>query len=77
MPGLAVIAAVINDRKILFTKREDFEVWFLLGWLRETIYRHGSKFTAPETIKRASGIQFTIVPNINYRKTKYGPLHTL
>jgi ADP-ribose pyrophosphatase YjhB (NUDIX family) len=31
MPGLAVIIAVINDGKILLTKREDFEVWCLPG----------------------------------------------
>ena len=31
MPGLAVIVAVINDGKILLTKREDFEVWCLPG----------------------------------------------
>ena len=31
MPGLAVIVAVIQDAKILLTKREDFEVWCLPG----------------------------------------------
>jgi ADP-ribose pyrophosphatase YjhB (NUDIX family) len=31
MPGLAVIIAVIDDGKILLTKREDFEVWCLPG----------------------------------------------
>ena len=31
MPGLAVIVAVIDDEKILLTKREDFEVWCLPG----------------------------------------------
>ena len=31
MPGLAVIVAVIEDEKILLTKREDFEVWCLPG----------------------------------------------
>lgn len=31
MPVLAVIVAVINDGKILLTKREDFEVWCLPG----------------------------------------------
>ena len=29
MPGLAVNVAVIHNRKILLTKREDFEVWCL------------------------------------------------
>ena len=31
MPGLAVIVAVIENEKILLTKREDFEVWCLPG----------------------------------------------
>src|ERR1041385_872783 len=31
MPGLAVIVAVIDNNKILLTKREDFEVWCLPG----------------------------------------------
>src|SRR5215510_9984109 len=31
MPGLAVIVAVIDNEKILLTKREDFEVWCLPG----------------------------------------------
>lgn len=31
MAGLAVIVAVIDDGKILLTKREDFEVWCLPG----------------------------------------------
>jgi ADP-ribose pyrophosphatase YjhB (NUDIX family) len=31
MPSLAVIVAVIDDRRILLTKREDFEVWCLPG----------------------------------------------
>ena len=31
MPGIAVIVAVIDDGKILLTRREDFEVWCLPG----------------------------------------------
>lgn len=31
MPALAVIVAVLEDEKILLTKREDFEVWCLPG----------------------------------------------
>lgn len=49
----------------------------LHGWLRENIYRHGSKFTAPEIVERASGTPLTIEPYINYLKTKYGALYTL
>ena len=45
--------------------------------LRENIYRHGSKFTAPEIIERASGSPLTIEPYIDYLKTKYGALYAL
>jgi ADP-ribose pyrophosphatase YjhB (NUDIX family) len=31
MPGLAVIVAIIDDGKVLLTRREDFEVWCLPG----------------------------------------------
>ena len=49
----------------------------LHSWLRENIYRHGSKFTAPEIVERASGTPLTIEPYINYLKNKYGTLYTL
>jgi carboxypeptidase Taq len=49
----------------------------LRGWLRENIYRHGSKFTAAEIVERASGTPLTIVPYIDYLKSKYGALYTL
>ena len=49
----------------------------LHGWLRENLYRHGSKFTAPELIERVTGQPLTIEPYIQYLKTKYGELYTL
>jgi carboxypeptidase Taq len=49
----------------------------LHNWLRENIYRHGSKFTASEIVERATGSPLTIEPYINYLKTKYGALYTL
>ena len=35
MPVLAVFVAIIEDEKILLTKREDFEVWCLPGGVEE------------------------------------------
>jgi carboxypeptidase Taq len=49
----------------------------LHSWLRENIYRHGSKFTAPEIVERATGSALTIEPYIQYLKAKYGALYTL
>ncbi len=46
-------------------------------WLKNNIYQHGSKFTAPEIIERATGKPMTIEPYIDYLRTKYGELYTL
>ena len=46
----------------------------LHGWLRENIYRHGSKFTAPELIERVTGRGLDIGPYIRYLREKYGKL---
>jgi carboxypeptidase Taq len=51
----------------------EFDV--LHNWLKETIYRHGSKYTAPEIIERVTGGPLTIEPYIRYLKEKYGKLY--
>jgi carboxypeptidase Taq len=49
----------------------------LHGWLKNNIYQHGRKFTAPELTERATGGPIRIEPYINYLKTKYGELYPL
>jgi len=49
----------------------------LYAWLKENIYQHGSKFTANEIVKRATGQPLTIEPYIRYLRTKYGELYRL
>ena len=49
----------------------------LHGWLRENIYRHGSKFTAPELIERVTGRGIDIEPYIRYLRVKYGDLYKI
>jgi carboxypeptidase Taq len=49
----------------------------LHGWLREHIYRHGSKFTAPELIERVTGGPMTIEPYVAYLEKKFGGLYGL
>ncbi len=44
----------------------------LLGWLRENIYRYGSKYTAAELVQRVTGGGLTIEPYIDYLRSKYG-----
>ncbi|HZG65572.1 MAG TPA: carboxypeptidase M32, partial [Herpetosiphonaceae bacterium] len=49
----------------------------LLGWLKEHVYKHGRKFTAPELIERATGGPLRIEPYVRYLRTKYGELYKL
>lgn len=49
----------------------------LHGWLKDNVYRHGRKFTAPEVVERATGAPMSITPYIQYLKTKYGKLYSL
>lgn len=49
----------------------------LLGWLRERVYRHGSKFTPDELILRATGQPLNIKPYIRYLTDKYSELYAL
>ena len=49
----------------------------LRGWLRERIYQHGSKFTAPMLVEQVTGAPLTIDPYIGYLKDKYGELYGL
>jgi carboxypeptidase Taq len=49
----------------------------LHGWLKENVYRHGRKFTAPEIVERSTGRPMIIEPYIRYLKTKYGELYNI
>ena len=49
----------------------------LHNWLKENLYQHGSKYTAPEIIKRATGSSLSIEPYMAYLRTKYGELYDL
>ena len=49
----------------------------LLGWLRDNIYQHGSKFTAAELVERVAGGPLRIEPYMGYLRAKYGELYQL
>ncbi len=49
----------------------------LHGWLKENIYQHGSKFTAPELVERVTGTGVQVAPYIAYLRRKYGELYDL
>lgn len=50
-------------------------VSLLHGWLKDHVYRHGSKWTATELVHRATGSDLTIQPYITYLKKKAGELY--
>jgi carboxypeptidase Taq len=49
----------------------------LHGWLTDNLYRHGSKFTPNDLIKRATGEPMTMRPYLAYLRNKYGELYSL
>ena len=49
----------------------------LLGWLRDNIYRHGSRYDPDELIERVTGRSLETVPYLNYLKDKFGELYGL
>ncbi len=53
------------------------EFSMLHGWLRENIYQHGAKFTAPELVERVTGRAIEIAPYIRYLRNKYTELYHL
>lgn len=49
----------------------------LHGWLKDNIYKHGSKYTANELLQRVTGSPLSVKPYITYLKTKFGELYSL
>ncbi len=47
----------------------------LLGWLRENIHQHGSRYEPAELLKRATGSELDAGPYIRYLKGKFGTLY--
>ncbi len=46
-------------------------------WLKDEIYQHGRKFTAPELVERVTGGPMRIEPYVHYLWKKYGELCAL
>ena len=47
----------------------------LLGWLRENVYRHGSRFTAERLVERATGMPLSDGPFLDGLRRKCGELY--
>jgi carboxypeptidase Taq len=46
-------------------------------WLRDNLYRHGSKFAPNDLVERATGAAMQMRPYLDYLHEKYGALHRL
>jgi carboxypeptidase Taq len=49
----------------------------LLNWLRENVYQHGSKFSPPDLIQRATGAPLGLEPYKKYLQEKFGALYRI
>jgi carboxypeptidase Taq len=49
----------------------------LLGWLRENIHRHGSRYDPEDLVERATGRPLDPEPYLSYLKSKFGELYSL
>ncbi|HVO42673.1 MAG TPA: carboxypeptidase M32 [Aggregatilineales bacterium] len=49
----------------------------LLGWLRESIHRHGRKFMPQELVRRATGAPLGSAAYMRYLKAKYSEIYAL
>jgi carboxypeptidase Taq len=47
----------------------------LHNWLKDTLYQHGSKYTAPELIERVTGGGLDVQPLMRYLRDKYGDVY--
>lgn len=75
--GAQFFSSALEAHPEITTEIEKGEFNTLHNWLKDNVYQHGSKYTAPEIIERATGKPMTISPYIDYLRTKYGELYTL
>lgn len=70
-------AAAVKANPEIPTQIEKGDFNPLHSWLKENIYQHGRKYTAPELIERVTGGSLSIDPFIHYIQRKYGELYAL
>ncbi len=69
---------VINkDIPDLENQIEKGEFGALLGWLREKVHRHGSKFDPQELVQRVTGSKIDPQPYVGYLRSKYSDIYSL
>jgi carboxypeptidase Taq len=75
--GAQFYAAAMRDQPEIPSEVQRGEFERLHRWLRERIYYHGRKYTAPELVERVTGGPISIDPYIAYLRNKFGELYQL
>jgi carboxypeptidase Taq len=75
--GAQFYAAALKARPDIPSEIARGEFAMLHGWLRENIYRHGSKFPPNGLLRRATGSAMTMQPYLDYLRGKYAALYQL
>jgi carboxypeptidase Taq len=75
--SVQLFEAAVEDRPEITTEMGRGEFGALLGWLRENIHRHGSRYEPDELVERATGRPCETAPYLRYLKTKFGELYGL
>ncbi|MBU2611836.1 MAG: carboxypeptidase M32 [Chloroflexi bacterium] len=75
--GAQFYAAALEAHPEIPAEMEQGKFDRLHSWLKENIYTHGRKYTAPELVKRVTGSEIAIQPYIAYLRAKYGELYKI
>lgn len=67
----------VAERPEILTELEQGVFVTLKEWMRDRIYRHGSRYTPNELIERATGSPLDPQPYLAYIKNKFGELYGL
>ncbi len=75
--SVQLFEAAIEKRPEIVHQMERGEFGALLGWLRESVHRHGKKYEPDDLISRATGRPPNTAPYLRYLESKFGELYGL
>jgi carboxypeptidase Taq len=70
-------AAALKSHPDILHEIGSGEFGTLHTWLRDNLYRHGSKFAPNDLVERATGAVMQMTPYLDYLYAKYGALYRL
>jgi carboxypeptidase Taq len=70
-------AAALKARPDIPHEIASGEFGTLHTWLRDNLYRHGSKFVPNDLVERTTGAVMNMTPYLDYLREKYGALYRL